>query len=574
VAATTTYGARVYFEASQFADLRDAVFKSLLWSPDGRFLAAESVPSDAAPGSVWWIYRHDGSSLALSSIVPSSLGATWVSGGEIVFAPVEGGLRLMNLDQANAQAILLDQPVLYRLPGLDANGALVFFGRDPNDSSVPQGYGRLLRLARGAQQLETIGQVPVALDGLRWAPGGTLLVAFQGGVIVLYDPSTGVGFPLPMTDGVAYAWGVPGAAAPAQDAPTPASAATAAPTGIPTAAATTPPTPLPVSTVSALTLSSDSFFLAPDYRGIVQVWRMPASGQAPQPFTGSGSDVNEFAVAPDGTTVGYVVDAELWLQAANTQPALLARINSFAPVEADFSGDSAKIAYVDERSGIWLDVIAENAPQLVHANTDGTNYHRPQFSPDGASLLLDVYGSAGVTNGVLNLTTRDLITGVIADANDPRPTQSRWLRDGRIYSYVDAVTNSSIAPGLYVFDPIAPGATPAQWIPLDAGVTVRASIEAVSGTLRVLQAQGTETFAPLTVVDYDLMRGDSRRVLDIGPMVAPQFSPDGRFVGGFESLTLIDGVQQGAILIVDLQTGRRFLLNSPAAAWEFRWAAP
>ena len=64
----------------------------------------------------------------------------------------------MNLDQANAQAVLLDESVIYRLPELNAEDALVFFGRDPNDQNVPDGYGRLLRLARGAQKLETIGR--------------------------------------------------------------------------------------------------------------------------------------------------------------------------------------------------------------------------------------------------------------------------------------------------------------------------------------------------------------------------------------------------------------------------------
>ena len=102
------------------------------------------------------------------------------------------------------------------------------------------------------------------------------------------------------------------------------------------------PTPLPVSTVNALTLSADSFFLAPDPRGIVQVWKMRAGGSPPQPFTGSGSDVSEFAVSPDGNNVAYVVDAELWLQTKTEQPNLLARLNSFAPVEADFSSDSTQ----------------------------------------------------------------------------------------------------------------------------------------------------------------------------------------------------------------------------------------
>ncbi len=600
---TTTYGLRAYFTTGStpvFVDIRQGALKGLSWSPGGRYLAAE------AEQNVWWIYRRDGDNLVLTSAIPSSIGTAWISDGELVFAPAEGGLRLMNLDQANAQAVLLDESLTYRLPEIDTNGALVFFGRDPNDKNVPDGYGRLLRLARGASKLETVGKVPVALNGLRWAPGGSLLVAFQGGVIALYDPSTGLGFPLPMTDVVAYAWGPIGQPAGQATAGqnvatvTPQSAATqvqqAAPTPAPTepplsqptliqvatlppGAATKQPTPYPVSTVTALTLSTPSFFLAPDSNGVVQVWKMAANGTPPKPLTGSGSDVNEFAVSPDGNSVAYVVSAELWLQQKQDQPKLLAKINSFAPVEANFSSDGTEIAYIDENSGVWIDVIAENAPQLIRSNAEsgssGETYRRPQFSPDGKHLLLDVYTSDNKTAvGVLDLTTRDLAESAPVTSDDPRPLHTGWLRDGRIYTFVDASTPSSVSPGLYVIDANSPGSNPAQWIPLPPDVTVRAAIEAVSGTMRLLLAHGTDAFAPLSVVDYDLKSGKSKDVIGFGSEVAPQFSPDGRFVGGYQSLTEIDGIQQGAIQYVDLNSGHSFQLSSPATAWGFQWSAP
>src|SRR5690606_21537095 len=102
IAYTTTYGARVTFDtgtASTFVDLREGMFKGLSWSPGGRFLAAEGAPlENAAPtlDSVWWIYRRDGYALNLTSLITSSIGTAWVSDSEIVFAPAEGGLRLMN----------------------------------------------------------------------------------------------------------------------------------------------------------------------------------------------------------------------------------------------------------------------------------------------------------------------------------------------------------------------------------------------------------------------------------------------------------------------------------------------
>src|SRR5690606_3183783 len=101
-----------------------------------------------------WIYRRDGTTMALSSVIPASIGTAWVSEAEIVFAPPEGSLRLMNLDAANAQTVLLGDNVEYRLPALNERDQLVFFARDKADSTIPEEYGVLLMLARGAQQIE------------------------------------------------------------------------------------------------------------------------------------------------------------------------------------------------------------------------------------------------------------------------------------------------------------------------------------------------------------------------------------------------------------------------------------
>jgi hypothetical protein len=175
---------------------------------------------------------------------------------------------------------------------------------------------------------------------------------------------------------------------------------------------------------------------------------------------------------------------------------------------------------------------------------------------------------------VLNLTTRDLVESAPTGNDDPRPVNTHWLHDGRIYSTVDANTQSSVAPGFYIFDPTALDSSPAQWIPLPPDATLRDSIEAVDDSLRVLTATGTDAFAPLTAADYDLTRGQAKPLLNIGSVIAPQISPDGRFVGGYESLTQIDGIQQGALLVVDLSTGRRYQLSNPATVWGFKWAAP
>ena len=462
IAYTTTYGGRVYFNtgaAPVFVDLREGIFKSLSWSPGGRFLAAE------ADQNVWWIYRRQGSSLTLTSAIPSSIGTAWVSDSEIVFAPADGGLRLMNLDQANAQAVLLDESVMYRMPTLNAQDALVFFGRDPNDANVPDGYGRLLRLKRGAQQVETIGQVPIALANVRWAPGGSLLVAFQGGVIALYDPSTGLGFPLPIQDVVAYDWGpLPTTASSAAPAPTapPTQAAPAPtqppPTAVPPTAEppTVEPTQIPISTVTALKLSADGFFLAPDAQGIVQVWKLSASGQPPQPFTQSGSDVSEFAVAPYGKTVAYVVDAQLWVLTNGQQPQLIAKLN-------DFVRSSPLSAATAPNSLTWTRTAASGSSPwpTTHPSRSAEYQIKPTAARSGRPM--------GRICWSMNTPIRDghrrnrrehrpiWSNRRWPSANDPRPTQTHWLRDNRIYTYVDATSAASASPGFYLINADAPG---------------------------------------------------------------------------------------------------------------------
>lgn len=569
LAFTTLDGARVFFEndgSPIFADLREGIFLDLRWSPGGRFLAAE------AEQNVWWIYRRDGTTMALSSVIPASIGTAWVSEAEIVFAPPEGSLRLMNLDAANAQTVLLGDNVEYRLPALNERDQLVFFARDKADSTIPEEYGVLLMLARGAQQIETLGQSPIALTGLRWAPGATLMVAFQGGVIALFDPATGAGFPLPISGVVAYSWG---ALTPAGQTSAPPVAG--APTSAPQATESAPTaTPEPPTAVTGLAMITDGFFLAPDNRGLAQVWRMPANGTAPARFTGASALISEFTPAPDGRSVVYVSDGQLWLQRIEVaQPSVLATLNSFAPVNAALSSDGARIAYVDEteqQGGIWIVPFAGGEPErvLVGLPSEGRVYRRPRWSADGSRLLLDVYSGGLLNMGILDLADGSVTEIPSAGAADPRPLNARWMLDGRVLSYSDALTGG-VESGLYVWDADAPE-TPAERLALPEGTAVRSLIEYAPGELRVLLADALNPNAPLAAVDISLAAGSSRPVLEIAPLTAPRLAPDGRFIAGYDGLVEMDGVQQGPLVLVDLQSGQRAVLSQPEAVWGFRWS--
>jgi hypothetical protein len=216
IAVTTLYGGRIYINPSpsspvaswQFTplDLREGAFIQVLWSPDGRFLAAE------VEGNIWWIYRRDGQNMVLTSAIPSAVDVAWVANSELVFAPAEGGLVLMRLDQANAQTILLSDGSNYSLPYLMPDGLLAFFGRQKDDTETEPGFGWLVGLRAGAASVENTGEIPVNLTGLRWSPGGDFMISFQDGIFSVVNPINGQGFALPVSAVVAYTWGPPLAA--------------------------------------------------------------------------------------------------------------------------------------------------------------------------------------------------------------------------------------------------------------------------------------------------------------------------------------------------------------------------
>ncbi len=574
LAYTTLDGLRIYLEAAgvpEFVNLTEGLFQNLSWSPGGRFLAAET------PEHTWWIYRRDGDAIGLSSVIPASLGTAWVSGDEIVFAPPEGGLRLMNLAQGNAQTTLLAETIEYRLPELTADDRLVFFARAGDDPAVPEGYGVLHRLARGAAQVERIGQAAVPLAGLQWAPGGAQMTLLQGGALALFDPVTGAGTPLPVTSVVAFDW-LPLTVVPATPAPTPAPLTDTTPDAPPPTEAPIEPTAALMQDVDRLTLSADAYFLAPAAAGTAQVWRLPANGASPFRFTAADGDIAEFAVSLDGRIVAYVFDGALWVQRyEQPRPFIVATLNGFTPASPAFSPDGLRVAYVDEsaaQGGIWLAALDGSEPARVLANEDGADdgravvYRRPQFSPDGRRLLLDAYTTEGIATAVLTLDSGAVALQLAESPQDLRALTARWLRDGRIVTYTDAASPDRVTnAGLYLLDAVTLGASPARWIPLTAGATVRDLLQITGDAFRVALT-GVDG-GPVRV--YDLTGLDQREVAVLPPLVSPNLSPDGRFVAAYESLTEVDGIRQGPLVIADLERGGLFRFTQPPAVRVFRW---
>jgi hypothetical protein len=557
IAYTTTYGVRVFHDlgdVAAYSDLREGLFVDLLWSPDSRFLAGET------DGGVWWIYRRDESTMSLASVIPASDGVAWVTGGQIVFTPPEGGVLLMDLDRANAQSIILDAQWEYHLPYLNSSDELVFFGRDTADDTTPTGYGRLQSIARGAAQIVTRSSVPVRTQGLRWTPGAALLTAFDGGRLALFDPVSGQGFPLPISDIVAYGWGVFDAQAFFAVQPTPQSIVDVEPTAV------SEPGPS-IELVSGVPLTYEAFFLAADEAGAPQVWRLPINGGSALAVTFAAGGVSEFAVAPDLRSLAYVSDRQLWLQLlAGGRPLALANLESVGFVSPTFSPDSQEIAYAD--GGIRLVSVNAGDARVVRADVldERIYYGEPKFSVDGKRLLISelMPGINGV-HGVLSLED-----GSYTLLETDFGARALWLSDGSIVSYGYTLQGSTPEEQWVVrFSPATYTTADTIYV-LPSAAKIETVVEGVLGEVRLIVRQG-ET-APPEMIDVAYANGEQATITALPAIVAPRLSFDGVFVAGYLSLAEINGVAQGPLTIFNAQTGVQVLLTRPASAWSFQWS--
>ncbi|MDX2141514.1 MAG: hypothetical protein SF123_25735 [Chloroflexota bacterium] len=557
IAYTTTYGARVYFnlgDVAAYADLREGLFVDLVWSPDSRFLAGQT---DA---DVWWVYRRDATTMTLASVIPQSNGIAWVGGGQLVFAPPDGGLFLMDLDQANAQSTILGTEWQYYLPTLNADDALVFFARDKVDTNTPPNYGRLQALARGAAEVTPVSETPVLTTNVRWAPGGSLLMAFDGGVIALYDPLTGQGFPLPISGAVAYSWGrfnpqaffatqVPAAATPTQEVIS--------------------SNFDPVNAVVGVLLPYDAFFLAFGEFNQPQIWRLPADASPAFPLTAVQGGVSEYAIAPDLSALAFVSDRQLWLYNLLTeQVQAIADIESVGFVTPSFSPDAQRIAYTD--GGIRIIGVDGGEAQWVLPDAPDAEqpsfYGEPEFSADGQQLLVSELRPG--TNGVHGILTLD---GVRYQRLETEyGARALWLSDGSVVTY--GYSPQTTPPAEQQIVRFASGAFDSGETIYTLPLTTRIEtiIESVRGEIRLIAREGD---APRPqMIDVAFATDENATITDLPAILAPRLSYDGGFVAGYLTQTEVNGIVQGALTIFNAESAEQYLLGSPTSIWGFQWS--
>jgi hypothetical protein len=533
LAYTTTYGLRIAFEIGGdplFNQVAVSPLAGLRWSPGGTFLAAE------AENNVWWIYRREGVRLHLASAIPSSRGLAWFDDNRLIFAPEEGGLFLMDLGRFNEQSLLRGADDLYWLPYVRADRSIVAYTRPAAEEVADENsayFQRLTIQADGSIAPALTGDALIDLSGLRWAPGGQLMIAARDSALLLLLPDSGEGFPLPVESVVAYGWGAP-----------------------------------PAPDVFGFVMSHDGFFLAPDFRtGQVQVWRLTRDGQPPAPLTASPEDISSYGVAANGSAIAYVSAGSLWAQplTGSSEAIELAAVDPGAD-DVAFSVDGSSIAFAtpgsqnDPRGGVWIIPAAGGEPQLILANGPDVDppalappfFERPQFAPDRAALLVAVTGGQETSFLVL-----DPASGGVTDLG--QYTEARWLPDGRVLAFGNET-------GPAVIDIIDASSAPAQTTPIlrEDGALILDAREIEPGRVWAVLATANRQRGPSPARLVEASGGAAITVAELGFLAGPELSPDGAFVAGM--------TRAGGQLVMITLPAERQLLAVPTGVEGFRWA--
>ncbi|MCU0512460.1 MAG: hypothetical protein MUE40_07800 [Anaerolineae bacterium] len=526
LALTTLGGGRVYFlEAQTVVTLDTPGLQNLLWSPDGRYLAAE------AAGGIWWVFRREGTTLPLTSAIPAATGAAWVGLTQLAFTPPEGGLIVMDLASANAQTPLLPADTVYRLPYRESDATLLIFAINP-----ASGGGQLVRvdLAGATPQSAVIGSGETTLDGAAWSPGAAFLVAFQGGALALIDPVSGAGFTLPIASASAYSWGV---AAPAQ--------------------------------ASQLDLPAEGYFLAAGAgSSAVQVWRIARGGGGlPETITPALADIVEYAIAADGRQVAYVSAGALWWYqiGSDDEPLRLLAAGSREPLYPAFSADGRTIYYRDTRgddSGLWRIQPAGGEATLFVPDTPVRRYRQPRPA-GGISALLTTWEETGAGRGIAlyDTTSGELLLELLVATETTFFVPPVWL-SGADFLFGGTVVRGDVPiVGLHVLDANNLQEPPFTVYPVTAALTVY-DVRPVTGrTLRALIQSAAP--GPVSLLEIPLDGGAGRIVGSAGFITAPQLAPDGQ--------TLVGYTYPGGQLLARTAGGAQVALSVPLNVSDFRW---
>jgi len=525
LAYVTLNGIRIYFRDGSMTDIAVNQVKHVAWSPDGAFLLAETAEN------IWWIYRRVGINMPLASVIPSSQGITWLNDSVLIFAPAEGGLLTMDLNDNNSQTTILATSEVYSLPYHIGDGVYRVFVQGEDSS-----FGQLMLLQIDESEgviTEAIGEGNVELGSIRWAPNGNLLIAFQGGVMALVDPISGQGFTLPITSAVSYDWG-----------------------------------DVQSNIVDNITPEGNLYFVGQDIMSIRQVWTFADNGN-PFSITPATGDITAYDISPNRQNIAYVSQDQLWLYNQDDEE-LTSLVESSEPMQSPrFSRDGTRIAYsVDTvedspNGGIWLMSIDNDENILILANgAAGSDiisppfYSQPQWAPNINALLVKVSGSETTSLSVVDVNTLDVVP--LGQYDD-----GFWLSDGRVVAWgTGSHTETPQASEIVILDPNTQQ-DPIPLFTLPEDIIVERLIQVDANELRLITRQNTFGPSSLLVVSVPI-DGSPERLFTMPSLINPVFSENGDFVAGLTH-------PNGNLVWYEADTDSQQILTFPVDIGEIVW---
>ncbi|MDQ7024178.1 MAG: WD40 repeat domain-containing protein [Anaerolineae bacterium] len=509
LAYTTEYGGRVAFlEADLFADLLTPGLLNLRWSPDGQYLAAEALEG------VWWIFRRQSTEMILTAAIPGAQGADWLSPTEIIYAPVEGGVTIIDLTNNNQPTIVLDNSAIYHLPYVLDNGQIRVFVGDATAA-------RLIEVINAGTG-NIVGEISVGevdLTGVHWSPQGQLLTAFQGGALALIDPASGAGFTLPIAGAATYGWGPD----------------------------------YPASAVG-INLTHDGYFLALDTSGVIQVWRLPSDGTLPVTISPSALDITEFDISPDASRIAYVSNSSLWAFALGTdnEPIEVVQLGISDNIAPSWGPDNETLYYRDEQedaTGIYR-VIVGQEPEIFVPDTEDSRFSNPQLAGGVGAMVVNRNSELMVVDTTSGEQTLLYAIGT-----------GQWMSGTELLINANVLQGALTGHGLFAYDANDLTTDPQLIMP-------------ILGKLRVLdyQAQGdvirilVQNSTPSQVQILDIARDGSAPTVigNAGYMIDPLISPDGNTIVGYTS-------PGGALIIYDVPSDQRTVIDTLPQVSHFVW---